>query len=68
MFCFRQLRCTRVTIHVHLFLSYVLTGVMWITYYGTTSFNPDALVENPVSIQIYIQKQVIHSNTYKQCL
>ncbi|XP_046555639.1 calcitonin receptor-like, partial [Haliotis rubra] len=27
---FRQLKCSRVTMHQHLFISYILTGTMWI--------------------------------------
>ena len=52
-FCFRQLKCTRVTIHKHLFLSYILTAVLWISYYGASSFHPHVVQENPVSIILY---------------
>ena len=46
----RQLKCVRVTLHKHLFLSYVLTGALWIAYYRLVSMNYHVVVENPVTI------------------
>ena len=50
LICFRKLKCPRVTIHKHLFLSYILTAVLWISYYATSSFDPKVVEENPVSM------------------
>lgn len=46
--CFRKLKCTRITIHKHLFLSYTLAAILWISYYATSAFDPHILQENPV--------------------
>ncbi|KAL5007136.1 hypothetical protein ScPMuIL_015942 [Solemya velum] len=46
-FWFRQLRCERVSIHKNLFLSYVLTGVVWILYYSLVSIDGDVIFHNP---------------------
>ncbi|KAL4222163.1 hypothetical protein ACF0H5_018203 [Mactra antiquata] len=49
---FRQLKCVRVTLHKHLFTSYVLTGALWIMYYSMVPMNSDALIHNPLWCQI----------------
>ncbi|XP_076094825.1 calcitonin gene-related peptide type 1 receptor-like [Mytilus galloprovincialis] len=50
--CFRQLKCTRVTIHKHLFISYIITALLWISYYATSSFDPQVYINNPVWCRI----------------
>ena len=45
----RQLRCERITVHKNLFVSYVLTGIVWILYYILVTLNGDILLANPVS-------------------
>ncbi|KAH3822184.1 calcitonin gene-related peptide type 1 receptor-like [Dreissena polymorpha] len=45
---FRRLKCVRVTLHKHMFLSYILTGGLWILYYRIVSMNPEVLLQNPV--------------------
>lgn len=49
---FRQLKCVRVTLHKHLFLSYVLTGALWIAYYRLVPMNSEVVLDNPVWCQI----------------
>jgi hypothetical protein len=38
------------TIHKHLFLSYILTAALWIYYNATSFFDLKVVEENPVSI------------------
>jgi len=45
----RQLECERVTIHKHLFLSYILNGLCWILYYSIVPLNTSVMRRNPVS-------------------
>ncbi|XP_052812369.1 calcitonin gene-related peptide type 1 receptor-like isoform X2 [Mya arenaria] len=49
---FKQLRCDRITIHINLFLSYLLTGIAWILNYVLVMLNGDVLLENPVWCRI----------------
>lgn len=49
---FRQLKCTRVTLHKHLFSSYVLTGALWIMYYCLVPMSSEVLIQNPAWCQI----------------
>ncbi|KAK3590683.1 hypothetical protein CHS0354_006369 [Potamilus streckersoni] len=49
--CLRQLQCVRVTLHKHLFFSYVLSGVMWILYYSLVSSDLDVLRKNELWCQ-----------------
>ncbi|XP_050418577.1 calcitonin receptor [Patella vulgata] len=44
--CFRQLKCTRVTIHQHLFLSFILAGMFWILYYTLIPMNKENMDNN----------------------
>ncbi|KAL5006348.1 hypothetical protein ScPMuIL_015154 [Solemya velum] len=50
-FWFRQLRCERVSIHKNLFVSYVVTGVVWIMYYSMVAVDGDVIMQNPVWCQ-----------------
>lgn len=43
----RQLQCDRVTLHNHLFGSYVLNDIAWISYYVLAALNADVLEQNP---------------------
>ncbi|KAH3715094.1 calcitonin gene-related peptide type 1 receptor-like isoform X2 [Dreissena polymorpha] len=45
---FRQLKCVRVTLHKHMFVSYILTGGLWILYYSLVPMNPEVLLHNPI--------------------
>lgn len=49
---FRQLKCTRVTLHKHLFSSYIITGALWIMYYRLVPMNSEVLLYNPLWCQI----------------
>ncbi|XP_078321024.1 calcitonin receptor-like [Crassostrea virginica] len=55
---FPQLQCGRVTVHKNLFLSYILTGISWISYYIFVTFNGEVLLRNPAWCQ------VLHVFTY----
>ncbi|XP_041365641.1 calcitonin receptor-like [Gigantopelta aegis] len=44
---FRHLKCNRVTLHQHLFVSYILTGLFWIIYYTQVSMQTDVVQNNP---------------------
>nr|QHX41514.1 calcitonin gene-related peptide type 1 receptor-like [Octopus vulgaris] len=43
---FSQLNCARVTIHKHLFLTYILSGSVWIIEFGAIVSNGPVLFEN----------------------
>ncbi|XP_052682340.1 calcitonin gene-related peptide type 1 receptor-like [Crassostrea angulata] len=49
---FPQLQCGRVTVHKNLFLSYILTGISWISYFVLVTFNGEVLLRNPSWCQI----------------
>ncbi|XP_053373092.1 calcitonin gene-related peptide type 1 receptor-like [Mercenaria mercenaria] len=49
---FRQLKCVRVTLHKHLFSSYIVTGALWIMYYAMVPMSSDVLLHNPLWCQI----------------
>lgn len=51
-FYFRNLRCTRISIHIHLFLSFVLNNVMWLVWYKTVIPETDVLTRNPIWCQL----------------
>lgn len=46
----RQLRCTRVMLHQHLFVSFIVTGLMWIMTYSQFMANPGIRKDNTVII------------------
>ncbi|RUS79776.1 hypothetical protein EGW08_012460, partial [Elysia chlorotica] len=45
---YRQLRCARVILHQHLFVSFILTGVMWIVTYSHILARPGDHEKNEV--------------------
>ncbi|XP_041366748.1 calcitonin gene-related peptide type 1 receptor-like [Gigantopelta aegis] len=47
---FGQLKCNRVTLHQHLFVSYILSGFLWILYYTQVPMRTDSgiLAANPI--------------------
>ncbi|GFO35729.1 calcitonin receptor [Plakobranchus ocellatus] len=46
---FRQLRCSRVILHQHLFVSFILTGIMWVVSYLTVMAVPGISMSRTVS-------------------
>ncbi|XP_062578864.1 calcitonin gene-related peptide type 1 receptor-like [Saccostrea cucullata] len=44
---FKQLHCSRVTIHSNLFISYILSGSMWIVFYSEMSLSNVSIESRP---------------------
>ncbi|XP_025094083.1 calcitonin gene-related peptide type 1 receptor-like isoform X2 [Pomacea canaliculata] len=62
---FRQLRCTRVIMHQHLFLSYIITGVLWTVSYTQLVLKVDVIRENPVWCKVvHVLTQYISLSNY----
>ncbi|XP_061193845.1 calcitonin receptor-like isoform X1 [Saccostrea echinata] len=51
-FKFRQLRCDRITIHKNLFISYLLTDLIYLVYLSVVHFMEEVVLHNPVWCQI----------------
>ncbi|XP_064613565.1 calcitonin gene-related peptide type 1 receptor-like isoform X2 [Liolophura sinensis] len=47
-FYFRQLKCDRVLIHQHLFVSYILSAIVWILSYKLIYLDAVIITENPM--------------------
>lgn len=43
----RQLHCDRVTLHKHLFTSYILSALSWICYYTQAALDATVIADNP---------------------
>ncbi|XP_022235431.1 calcitonin gene-related peptide type 1 receptor-like [Limulus polyphemus] len=53
IFCyFRSLKCTRITIHKNLFISFIINNVLWIVWYTTVIRYPAVLFSNKPACQI----------------
>ncbi|KAH9494962.1 hypothetical protein Btru_020694 [Bulinus truncatus] len=50
---FRQLKCTRVIIHQHLFVAFILTGILWIGIYVIFLEFPSVKNSNPTWCKVY---------------
>ncbi|XP_026809310.1 calcitonin gene-related peptide type 1 receptor-like [Rhopalosiphum maidis] len=50
-FTFKTLRCTRIAIHVHLFISLALNNFTWIIWYKTVVQDPSVVKENEIYCQ-----------------
>ncbi|GFR14041.1 hypothetical protein TNCT_732901, partial [Trichonephila clavata] len=48
-FYFRCVQCTRITIHKHLFMSFIINNIMWIIWYTEVVQKPTVLISNEVS-------------------
>ncbi|XP_022248890.1 calcitonin gene-related peptide type 1 receptor-like [Limulus polyphemus] len=51
-FYFKSLRCTRVTIHKNLFISFVVNNIMWIIWYIEVVQRPQVVLENGPACQV----------------
>ncbi|GLV48643.1 hector [Carabus blaptoides fortunei] len=51
-FSFRTLKCTRIRIHIHLFISFALNNIMWLIWYRQVIANPTVLKQNMVWCQV----------------
>ncbi|XP_069172505.1 calcitonin gene-related peptide type 1 receptor isoform X2 [Procambarus clarkii] len=51
-FFFKSLKCTRVTIHKNLFLSFIINNAMWLVWYECVVNNVDLLASNAVECQV----------------
>ncbi|KAG8186539.1 hypothetical protein JTE90_020842 [Oedothorax gibbosus] len=51
-FYFRSVQCTRITIHKHLFMSFIINNIMWIIWYTEVLSKPSVLFSNYPSCQI----------------
>lgn len=49
IFC-RSLKCTRIRIHIQLFISFALNNIMWIIWYKEVIPNTMVLLQNEVGI------------------
>lgn len=53
---FRSLKCTRIRLHIHLFISLALNNITWIVWYEEVIFlaGDGRLLENPVSVHLLV--------------
>ncbi|KAF8767821.1 Calcitonin gene-related peptide type 1 like protein [Argiope bruennichi] len=51
-FYFRCVQCTRITIHKHLFMSFIINNIMWIIWYTEVVQKPSVLISNELPCQI----------------
>lgn len=66
----RSLRCTRIRIHVQLFISLALSCILWIFWYKFVIANPDVTTQNPtwcVGLHIALQYLMISSYFWMFC-
>ncbi|XP_055329235.1 calcitonin gene-related peptide type 1 receptor-like isoform X2 [Paramacrobiotus metropolitanus] len=52
-FYFRQLSCTRITIHKHLFVSFIIHNIVWIIHDNVIPPYPDRLKENGWACRLF---------------
>ncbi|KAM3968611.1 neuropeptide receptor B4 [Aphomia sociella] len=49
---FRTLQCTRIRIHIHLFISFALNNILWIVWYKTVVNNVNVVQNNEIWCQV----------------
>lgn len=45
----RCLECTRVRIHKHLFVSFIINNLLWLAWYTFVTGSPSTLLKEPVT-------------------
>ncbi|XP_060517453.1 calcitonin receptor-like [Cylas formicarius] len=62
---FRVLRCTRIKIHIQLFISFILNNIMWIVWYKHIVPEVDVTINNSIWCQIFhVLKEYIMVSNY----
>ncbi|XP_076361176.1 uncharacterized protein LOC143252637 isoform X3 [Tachypleus tridentatus] len=51
-FYFRSLKCTRITIHKNLFISFIINNILWIVWYTEVIRYPEVLFSNKPACQV----------------
>ncbi|XP_076361905.1 calcitonin gene-related peptide type 1 receptor-like [Tachypleus tridentatus] len=51
-FYFRSMKCTRITIHKNLFVSFIINNILWIVWYTEVIRYPEVLFSNKIACQV----------------